>query len=147
VYSARVDAKGGVGLVEGKVKRIVETPRGRVLETTLPASKDAAVGAPIFDAQARVLAVTSLGDDGRPMLLLPPEAWRGPMTDRSAAGKAAREAAEQAKQEELEEATKPKPVDDLGRPVRRPSLLSADPQASQGKLEKTYRERKLPDDL
>jgi hypothetical protein len=143
VFAARVDPKGQVALAEGRVQRIVDTPRGRVVETTLPVGQEAA-GAPIFDAQAKVAAVTTLSEAGKPIHLLPPEEWRGPMTDRSAAGKAAEEAAARAKQEELEEAQKPKMVDDLGRPMGK---TQADSERKRA-LEKAFRPPpNVPDDL
>ena len=146
VYSARLNAKGEVNLLEGTVKRLVDTPQGRAVETSLALTAEGA-GAPLFDTQARVVAVAGVTPDGKELFLLPPESWRGPMTDRSASGKAANEAARQKAQEELEEAQKPKPVDDLKLPkTGRPPLMSSDPNEIVRRGEQTYGNRKLPGD-
>jgi serine protease Do len=147
VYAARVGAKGEVAIAEGEVKRVVDGPSGRVLETTLPMGNDGA-GSPLFDAQARVAAVATFTPEGRAVHVLPPEEWRGPMTDRSAAGKAADEAAKRAAQEALEEAQKPKPVDDLGMPAGRKTAPGNVSPEREKALEKAFRPPPtVPDDL
>ena len=134
VFSAGVDAKGEVVLREGSVKRIVTDPAGKVIETTLQLGRDAA-GAPLFDTQGRVVAVALVGDDGRAKQVIPPAAWLGPMTARSASAKAAEEAAKREAQEQAEEAAKPQPVDDLGRPMGK---VHIDAQRKK-ELEKAFR--------
>lgn len=144
VYAARTNPKGDVALHEGTVKRVVETPHGRVVETSVRAGAEGS-GAPLFDTQARVIAVGSVMPDGNDAFVMPPEAWRGPMTDRSAASKAAEEAAKREAQQAHEEAQKPKPVDDVGPAAR--GRVPIDAERRQ-KLEKAFRPPpNVPDDL
>ena len=144
VYTARVNDKGDVALQEGTVKRILDTPQGRLVETSIRVGPEGG-GAPLFDTQGRVIAVASVAPDGQETYFVPPEAWRGPMTDRSAASKAADEAARREAQEALEEAQKPKPVDDVGPAAR--GRVPIDAERRQ-KLEKAFRPPpNVPDDL
>lgn len=144
VFSTRADPAGEIVLVEGKVTRLVDTPQGRAVETTLRPVAGAA-GAPLLDSQARVIAVASPLADGRESFVMPPDAWRGPMTARSAAGKAAEEAARREAQERLEEAARPKAIDDV-RPAAR-GTVRVDAERRQ-KLEKAFRPPpNVPDDL
>ena len=143
VFSAGIDAKGQVALREGTVKRIVTGPAGKVVETTLDLPRDAA-GAPLFDTQGRVVAVALVGDDGRARQVIPPAAWLGPVTARSASSQAAEEAARRAAQEQAEEATKPAQLDDLGRPMGKVQIDAR----RKKELEKAFRPPPtVPDDL
>jgi hypothetical protein len=142
VFAAQVDAKGAVTLREGRVKRLVDGESGRILETTINAG---GAGTPLFDIHARVAAVATQAADGKPVHVLPPAEWLGPTTDRSAAGKAAEEAAKREAQEALEEAQKPQPVDDLNLPRRTTPNVS--PERAKA-LEKAFRPPpNIPDDL
>jgi hypothetical protein len=144
VFSARVNPKGEVVLQDGTVRRVLDTPQGRIVEASIRVGEEGS-GAPLFDSQARVVAVASVMPDGKEAYLVPPEAWRGPMTDRSAAGKAAEEAARRAAQEAHEEAQKPKAVDDVGPAAR--GRVPVDAERRQ-KLEKAFRPPpNVPDDL
>lgn len=146
VFAARVDAKGEVSLREGQVKRVLETPQGRAVETNLPVGAEGA-GTPLFDPQARVIAIASFAPDGKELYLLPPEAWLGPRTERSASGKTAEEAQRREAQEAAGAAAKPKPVDDLNLPKgNRPPFMSADPNEIVRRGEQTYKPR-VPGDI
>lgn len=144
VYTTRVNPRGEVALQEGTVRRVMDTPQGRIVQASIRVGAEGA-GAPLFDTQARVIAIATLMPDGTEAYLMPPEAWRGPMTDRSAASKAADEAAQREAQQAHEDAQKPKPVDDVGPAAR--GRVPIDAERRQ-KLEKAFRPPpNVPDDL
>ena len=71
VYAAAMNAVGEVVLKEGRVKGVLAREGGKVVEATLPA---APAGAPLFDVNARVIAVATqaAGQDRHVMI---PAAW------------------------------------------------------------------------
>ena len=58
VYAPKIDAAGKVTLAEGSVKQLVATPRGSVIEVTIPIASDASGGA-LLDAEGRLIGITS----------------------------------------------------------------------------------------
>ncbi len=145
VFSARVGEKGDLRLMEGKVKRVVDHPAGRVFETTVDVGPDAG-GAPLFDVMGRVVAVATFADNGAGLHVALPESWKGPRSAPSAAAKAATAAArrEPPKQAAREPGS---PVIDDGGAGRKPSPSSVSPERRKA-LEKAFRPPPhVPDDL
>ena len=56
VYMTKVNAVGEVGLVEAKVRRVVPSPRGKVIETSVAVLPERQ-GGPVFDARGHVIGV------------------------------------------------------------------------------------------
>jgi hypothetical protein len=71
VYAASVNAVGEVVLKEGRVKHVEAGQRGRIIESTVPASIG---GAPLLDVYGRVVAV-STQSDGRDRHVAIPSGW------------------------------------------------------------------------
>ena len=63
VYGAGINAAGQVRLTEGVVKRVFSGPKARFIESTVPVSPGSD-GAPLFDADGRVVGVATLSQDG-----------------------------------------------------------------------------------
>jgi hypothetical protein len=61
VYMTKVNAVGEVGLVEAKVKRVVPSPRGKVIETSIPVLPERQ-GGPVLDTHGHVIGVALLPD-------------------------------------------------------------------------------------
>jgi S1-C subfamily serine protease len=61
VYVTKMNAVGEVGLVEAKVKRVVASERGKVVETSIAVLPDRQ-GGPLLDAQGRVIGIAILRD-------------------------------------------------------------------------------------
>lgn len=88
VYAADVGGSGEVFLREGSVKRVLEGPQGRVVESSLPVSP-ASSGRPLLDADGRVVAIAMTGEDGKAQNLGVPADWLEAARPRAAAPKAA----------------------------------------------------------
>jgi hypothetical protein len=56
VYMTKVNAVGEVGLVEAKVKRVVPSPRGKAIETSIAVLPERQ-GGPVLDARGHVVGV------------------------------------------------------------------------------------------
>jgi hypothetical protein len=131
---------------EGKVTRVLDTPQGRAVETTLRASADRA-GAPLFDMNGRVAAVVALDAKGETVHLVPPAELVGDAHTRSVARPAATPETAAAKP------PSGKPGEETARAgaattsAPRNPFLSADPKDVQRKLEKAYSKPSVPDDL
>ena len=146
VYAARLTPQGEVVVEEGTVKRVMDTPRGRVIETTLPARPDGA-GSPLFDSEARLAAIMAPDAEGDSLHLVPPAELMG-VADAPAASKpahAAETAAPDAGTAGDRARASGEPAD-AGTESRNP-LLSADPKGVRRKLEKAYSKPSVPDDL
>ncbi|MBC8021999.1 MAG: trypsin-like peptidase domain-containing protein [Burkholderiales bacterium] len=63
VYVTKMNAVGEVGLVEAKVKRVVPSPRGKVIETSVAVLPERQ-GGPVLDTHGRVIGVAMLPDAG-----------------------------------------------------------------------------------
>ncbi len=63
VYMTKVNAVGEVGLVEARVKRVVPSPRGAVIETTIPVLPDRQ-GGPVLDTRGHVVGVALWREEG-----------------------------------------------------------------------------------
>jgi len=63
VYVTKMNAVGEVGLVEAKVKRVVPSPRGKVIETSVAVMPERQ-GGPVLDTHGRVIGVAMLPDGG-----------------------------------------------------------------------------------
>ena len=59
VYATKMNAVGEVGLVEAKVKRVVETPRGKVVEISVAVLPERQ-GGPVLDSRGHVVGVQLL---------------------------------------------------------------------------------------
>lgn len=83
VYAANVNAAGDVVLVEGTVKGTVTGSKGNVLEISMPVTP-ASSGAPVLDAQGRVVGVASSTDAyGAGKRIALPAKWIGDARARS----------------------------------------------------------------
>ncbi len=146
VFSARVGEKGDLRLKEGRVKRIVDHPSGRVVETTVEVGPDAG-GAPLFDVMGRVVAVATFADNGAGVHVALPETWKGPRTAPSAAAKAAADAARRGAAKEASREPEPPAADDLGIRGRTTTPSNVSPERRKA-LEKAFRPPpNVPDDL
>ena len=65
VYMTKVNAVGEVGLVEAKVKRVVPSPRGKLIETSVAVLPERQ-GGPVLDTRGHVVGV-ALHPDGSSM--------------------------------------------------------------------------------
>ncbi len=75
VYALKADAAGKLSLEEGAVKQLLATPRGSVIEITIPIAPEAS-GGPLLDADGRVVGITTAPHaygDGKNVAL--PTAW------------------------------------------------------------------------
>ena len=63
VYITKVNAVGEVNLVEAKVKRVVPSPRGKVIETSIPVLPERQ-GGPVINTHGHVVGVALLPDAG-----------------------------------------------------------------------------------
>jgi hypothetical protein len=63
IYMTKVNAVGEVSLVEAKVKRVVPSPRGKVIETSIAVLPERQ-GGPVLDARGHVIGVALLPDSG-----------------------------------------------------------------------------------
>ncbi len=145
VFSARVGAKGDLRLKEGKVKRVVDHPAGRVVETTVEVGPEAG-GAPLLDVMGRVVAVATFSDNGTGLHVAVPESWKGPRTAPSAASKAAGGAAEREAAKAAGREAEPAAVDDVGG-GRKAAPSNVSPERRKA-LEKAFRPPpNVPDDL
>jgi Trypsin-like peptidase domain/DnaJ domain len=63
IYMTKVNAVGEVGLVEAKVKRVVPSPRGKAIETSIAVLPERQ-GGPVFDARGHVVGVALLQEPG-----------------------------------------------------------------------------------
>jgi hypothetical protein len=136
VFSAHVDAKGAVALRDGKVTKVTTTGAVTTLETSF--ATVGGIGAPLFDAQARVVAVSSLAADGREIQVRPPEAWIGTVAPRAKPIRPAEETPPAAEA--------PASKDELKLAPRGNPLLSADPEEVKRRGAETYKPR-IPDDI
>ncbi|HUQ27813.1 MAG TPA: DnaJ domain-containing protein [Usitatibacter sp.] len=65
VFATKMNAVGEVGLVEAKVKRVVPSARGKVIEMSVPVLRDRR-GGPVLDARGRVVGVALFDDPDGP---------------------------------------------------------------------------------
>lgn len=61
IYMTKVNAVGEVGLVEAKVKRVVPSPRGKSIETSIPVLPERQ-GSPVLDTHGHVVGVALRND-------------------------------------------------------------------------------------
>jgi hypothetical protein len=74
VFSATIDAKGELGIRETKVTKVVDEGKGKAIQaaiTTQPGGN----GAPLLDAQGKVVAVATLQADGSTLHRVIPAGW------------------------------------------------------------------------
>ncbi|QJR11384.1 hypothetical protein DSM104443_02459 [Usitatibacter rugosus] len=74
VFSAVMDAKGELGIRETKVTKVVDEGKGKAIQaaiTTQPGGN----GAPLLDAQGKVVAVATLQADGSTLHRVIPAGW------------------------------------------------------------------------
>lgn len=74
VFAAVVGPKGEVSLREVTVSKVVEDAAGKALEATVPAQANGH-GAPLLDAQGKVVAVATQQGDGKIVHRVVPAAW------------------------------------------------------------------------
>lgn len=75
VFTVNADDSGKLTVAEGTVKELLASPDGQVIEITIPIAP-AASGGPLFDAQGRLIGITTAPHafgDGRHIAL--PAAW------------------------------------------------------------------------
>lgn len=58
VYAVKADANGKLALDDGTVKQLLSTPRGNVIEVTMPIAPEQS-GGPLLDAYGRFIGVTT----------------------------------------------------------------------------------------
>ena len=76
VFATNAPEGGNVALAEGTVTRVRDAPKGRVIETSMPAP--AAKGAPLLDATGRVVGIVAGNGGGKLHYVAIPEAWLQP---------------------------------------------------------------------
>jgi S1-C subfamily serine protease len=75
VYAPKVDASGKLSLEEGTVKQLLASPRGSVIEITIPIAPEAS-GGPLLDADGRMVGITTAPHNyGEGKNVAVPTAW------------------------------------------------------------------------
>ncbi len=85
VYAMKADASGKLTLEEGAVKQLVASPKGNVIEITIPIAPEAS-GGPLLDADGRMVGITTAPHEygaGKNVAL--PAAWINAARSRAAA--------------------------------------------------------------
>lgn len=75
VYALKADASGKLSLAEGSVKQLIASPKGSVIEITIPIGTEAS-GGPLLDADGRMVGITTAPHgygEGKSVAL--PTAW------------------------------------------------------------------------
>jgi serine protease Do len=136
VYAAEVGGNGEVFLREGSVKRVLEGPRGRMVETSLAVPAGSA-GRPLLDAEGRVIAVAMISADGKGEHVGVPADWLAASQPRAPAPRPAEPAPEAASSTPKAAPASRSPHDVSNMPVER-----------RERLEKAFRPPPtVPDDL
>ncbi|QJR15391.1 S1 family peptidase [Usitatibacter palustris] len=74
VFGATLGAKGEIGFKEAAVTKVVDEGGGKAIESSMP-TQPGGYGAPLLDAQGKVVAVATLKPDGTQLYRVVPAGW------------------------------------------------------------------------